>query len=74
MCDMNFFAVLNSDFKTFRSKMSCLIDQNKALKDTFFQIHFTFQSLKDLKTVIFEYKMSHVREGEGGGVTVTYES
>ena len=45
MCHMNFFDVLNSDFKDFGSKKSYLRDQNKALKDTFFPIDFIFQIL-----------------------------
>ena len=48
-CDVNFLGVLNSVFKAFGSKNSCLKEQNKALKDTFFLIYFTVQCLEVLE-------------------------
>ena len=69
MCHMNFFGVLKSDFEAFGSKKSCFRDYSMSLKDTFFPIHFEFQSLKRLKTVIFHHEMSH---GGGGQKSVTY--
>ena len=38
------FAALNSDFKAFGSKKSCLREQNEALKDTFVLIHVQFKA------------------------------
>jgi len=52
MCHMNFIDVLNSDFKAFGSKMSCLRDQNKAFKDTFF---FFGGGAESAKKVLFEW-------------------
>ncbi len=47
---MNFFAVLNPDFKAFGSKKSCLRYQELGFKR---QFHFTIRGLS------FEHTMSH---------------
>ena len=58
-------------FQAFESKMSCLRERNKALKASYFPIHFKIQSLKSLKTGIFECKMTHGGSGvRGRGVGV----
>ena len=46
---LTFFCFLISDFKAFGSKKSCLREQDKALKDTFFLFHFKVQSLPVFK-------------------------
>ena len=66
------FGCFKLRFKAFVCEKSCLREQNKALKDTFFPIHFLFQSLKGLKTVVLNIKC-HIGGG-GGSVSksVTY--
>ena len=63
---MYFFAVLNSDFESFRSKISSHVCESKirfqkthTLK--FISVYFIIQSVNVFQTVILEYKMSHGR-------------
>ena len=59
------FCFLNSDIKAFTRKMSSLIEQDFALKDTFFLIQFTIRWLEVSENSNQKIKMSHW--GRGGG-------